>query len=73
MRASVKDMPAYDPDAEVAGLTLTIPSWSGSIERVIRETDLDIVSTNAKERLVSALRRLQKKVSETLTAIEAVE
>lgn len=73
LRASVKDMPAYDPDAEVAGLTLTIPSWSGSIERVIRETDLDIVSTNAKERLVSALRRLQKKVSETLTAIEAVE
>lgn len=70
---SVKDMPTYDPDAEVSGLTLTIPSWSGSIDRVIRETDLDVVSANARERLASALRRLGNKVAETLAAIEAVE
>lgn len=25
--ASVKDMPVHDPDAEIAVLTLTIPSW----------------------------------------------
>lgn len=30
---AIKTMPAYDPDAEVAGLTLTIPSWMSSIDR----------------------------------------
>jgi hypothetical protein len=32
-KITVKDMPAYDPDAEISSLTLTIPSWISSIER----------------------------------------
>lgn len=70
---SVKDMPVFDPDAEVTGLTLTIPSWSGSIDRIVNRTDLNIVSAGAKERLASALLSLQKKICEMLTAIEVVE
>lgn len=70
---SVKDMPVFDPDAEVTGLTLTIPSWSGSIDRMIRKTDLTLTSMKAKERLASALLSLQKKISEALMAIEVVE
>lgn len=66
---SVKDMPSFDPDAEVTGLTLTVPSWSGSIDRITSGTDLTLVSTGAKERLASALRNLQEKISETLIAI----
>jgi len=66
---SVKDMPAFDPDAEITGLTLTVPSWSGSINRILAGTDLRIVSVGAKKRLASALLRLQEKISETLTAI----
>ena len=61
LTASVKDMPVFDPDAEVTGLTLTIPSWSGSIDRTISGTDLSIVSAEAKARLASALLGLQKK------------
>ena len=69
LTASVKDMPAFDPDAEVTGLTLTIPSWSGSIDRTIGGTDLSIVSAEAKARLASALLGLQVKAAELLTAI----
>lgn len=66
---SVKDMPAFDPDAEVTGLALTIPSWSGSIDRTIGGTDLSIVSAQAKARLASALLDLQGKTAEMLMAI----
>lgn len=69
LTASVKDMPVFDPDAEVTGLTLTIPSWSGSIDRTIGRTDLSIVSAEAKERLASALLGLQEKADEMLMAI----
>lgn len=66
---SVKDMPAFDPDAEITGLTLTVPSWSGSIHRIIARTDLSIVSAGAKKRLASALLRLREEISETLAAV----
>ncbi len=66
---SVKDMPAFDPDAEIIGLTLTIPSWSGSIDRTISRSNLNIVSVEAKTRLASALLDLQRKTAEMLTAI----
>lgn len=66
---SVKDMPSFDPDAEVTGLTLTIPSWSGSIDRTISGTDLSIVSAEAKARLASALLSLQEKTAKMLMAI----
>lgn len=66
---SVKDMPTFDPDAEVTGLTLTIPSWSGSIDRISGKTDLSIVSAEAKARLASALLDLKEKTTEMLMAI----
>lgn len=69
LASSVKDMPAFDPDAEVTGLTLTIPSWSGSIDRTICGTNLSLVSAEAKARLASALLNLQKKAAEMLMAI----
>lgn len=62
-------MPAFDPDAEVTGLTLTIPSWSGSIDRITGGTDLSIVSAEAKARLASVLLNLQEKTAEMLMAI----
>lgn len=57
--ASVKDMPAYDPDSEITGLTLTIPSWVSSISRVETATDFSLISVMAKERLENALSSLQ--------------
>ncbi len=70
---SVKDMPAFDPDAEVSSLTLTIPSWSSSIERTRSRANLSIVSSNAKNRLIGALQTLQDSVEEMLSAIKEDE
>ena len=52
---SVKDTPAFDPDAEINGLALTIPSWCSSMKRVRNAIDPDIVSEDAKSRLRSGL------------------
>lgn len=70
MGPSVKDMPQFDPDAEVTGLTLTIPSWESSIERIRTKTDLSIVSENAKARLADALTDLLQKTDDMLDAIK---
>lgn len=65
---SVKDMPTYDPDAEVSGLVLTIPSWASSMERTLRIADWNAISDPAREKLVRALEELNKKVDELMTA-----
>ena len=67
---SVKDMPAFDPDAEITGLTLTIPSWASSIDRTRSKADLSIVSDRARDRLAEALTELQGKVSDMLIALK---
>lgn len=67
---SIKDMPAFDPDAEITGLTLTIPSWGSSIERVRTKSDLTIVSDRARKKLVNALSVLSQQIDNMLTEIE---
>ena len=67
---AIKTMPEFDPDAEVAGLTLTIPSWTSSIELTKSKADLNIISSSAKNRLEEALEELQRKVQDILTAIK---
>lgn len=66
----IKTMPVYDPDAEVAGLILTIPSWMSSIDRTKSMAHLGSISPAAKENLCVALTALEKKVQEMLTAIK---
>lgn len=67
---SIKNMPVFDPDAEVTGLTLTIPSWGSLIERTRTKTNLSIVSKQAKHKLAEALIDLQGKISDMLSAIK---
>lgn len=66
-QASVKDMPEFDPDAESIGLTLTIPSWISSIERVRTQTDLHIVTDRARQSLIGSLLNLQNAIMNFLT------
>ena len=68
--SSVKDMPAFDPDADITGLTLTIPSWTSSINRVLTKTDLSIVSDTARNSLANELHSLLKNIDKMLSAIE---
>lgn len=67
---SIKDMPAFDPDADINVLTLTIPSWSSSIDRVRKQTDLSIISSHARYGLIKQIYSLVDHVNELLGIIE---
>ena len=67
---AIKTTPAYDPDAEITGLTLTVPSWVSSIERARQNSNLAHVSQKAKRNLEAALQSLQDKISEMRSDIE---
>lgn len=56
----IKNMPKYDPDAEISSLTYTIPVWVRSMQRVCAVAEIDKVSTAAKMRLKKELLELQK-------------
>lgn len=64
MGTTVKDMPTYDPDAELKGLTLTIPSWVSSLERLQRIVVLDEASSGARLQLIQALNTLDKEANQ---------
>lgn len=64
MGATIKDMPAFDPDAELVGLALTIPSWVSSLDRLQQKTELGVVSPKAKLRLIRELAALDSKAME---------
>lgn len=67
---SVKDMPSYDPDAEIASLTLTIPAWASTIRRVNRSVDFNAVSFEAKQSARRELIRLKNEVEAVLHTIK---
>ena len=69
---TVKDMPDYDPDAEVSILTLTIPSWKGVINRVIAALSMHPVSGKARSKLKSELLALSHSLVELMKAISEV-
>lgn len=56
--SSIKEMPAFDPDASITELSLTIPSWINSIKRSEKNTDFEIISKGARKKLIEALTEL---------------
>ena len=71
---SVKDMPKYDPDGELKALTLTVPSWRESIDRVITVANIGSVSAAAKNRMDAALTELiasAEKLKKLISSSEA--
>lgn len=71
LQVNVKTKPTYDPDAEINGLTMTIPAWMNSISRVKENIVLDLVSIQARDHLVSALKELQEAVEKILQKVGA--
>lgn len=69
---SVKDMPVYDRDSEIASLSLTIPSWRSSIDRVFNKTNMQEISEKAKTRLQIELLSLRDSIDLIILAIEEV-
>ena len=67
-RASVKDNPTYDPDAQINALTYTIPSWVNMVERTFSALDFKKITPHARERLAGELTKLTD-VAKTVTAL----
>lgn len=68
----IKITPRHDPDAEITGLALTVPSWVSSIDRARNHADMETASADAKIKLADALLALQEKVAEMLSDIREV-
>ena len=67
---TVKNKPQYDPDAEITGLTLTVPSWIGSMERVRTKTDLSKATDSAKDKLCRTLHLLMVETARTMKGVK---
>lgn len=63
---SIKNMPSYDPDAEISSLTLTIPTWVSSVRRVNSCVDFAAVTTDAKQAARKELLLLKSEVESIL-------
>lgn len=70
VRTAIKEMPPYDPDAEISSLTLTIPSWISSIERTRASADLTLISPAARQRIKQQLTHL---CNTSVTLLNAVK
>ena len=69
-KITVKNMPVYDPDAEISSLTLTIPSWISSIDRTLAIADFNKTSYKAMKKLKNGLKELSYTLDTMLLAIE---
>lgn len=70
---SVKDMPIYDPDAELSSLALTVPSWVRLIDRARTLTNLGEITDHARYKLINELLGLKETIDSMLTAIKEEE
>ena len=69
-KPTVKDMPKHDPDAEIMSLVYTIPSWVGSIDRVLSIFKEKNVTDDAKNKLKTKLYNLDFIIAKMLVALE---
>lgn len=70
---SVKDMPAFDPDAEISSLSLTIPSWISFLGRTQEATNIALASEKAKSTLSILLDSLGKASDQLLDILKGQE
>lgn len=69
-KVTVKDMPNYDPDGEIMSLVYTIPSWIGSMERILNKQDINISTKEARQKLNNELQNLKYMADTLILAME---
>lgn len=67
---NIKDMPEFDPDAEINSLALTIPSWVQSMSRTRNTAKFQLITQPGRERLTHELRGLISAADKMLAALE---
>ncbi|WP_294463556.1 hypothetical protein, partial [uncultured Ruminobacter sp.] len=60
---SIRQMPEYNPDADVNSLCMTIDSWVSSIKRVNQKVDFSTITRKATLTLVRQLTILEQTVN----------
>ena len=70
-RHAIKQMPAYDPDAVLNGLTFTAASWSKAVLRVRKTADFRAATPAGRRRLQRALSGLMAEITELTNILEA--
>ncbi len=70
--ATIKDMPAFDPDAEINSLALTIPSWISTINRTHSSAKFSLLTAKGRKQLEQELYKLQKTTQMMLHALREV-
>lgn len=63
VRAGIRQMPVFDPDADVNSLCMTINSWVSSIERVNHKTNFSTISNRAMLELMKQLTILDRAIN----------
>ena len=69
IKTGIKEMPAFDPDMEIRGLALTVPTWINAIARTEKKMDVNIATAKAKEQLAANLVRLQDQIGHMLEVL----
>ena len=69
-RAGIKEIPAFDPDAEISSLALTIPSWISTMKRTEASAKLELISHDAQQRIIQQLSDLCSSSEHLLTMIK---
>lgn len=72
-RTTIKDMPAYDPDAEVMSLLLTLPIWTRQMERAQKATDFCKVTPGTVRKLGEALTIHRMEVQQLLRLLRKAQ
>lgn len=62
-RITIRQMPEYDPDAEVNSLCMTIDSWISSIKRVSNSDNFPKITAKASLRLMKKLSQLENTIN----------
>ena len=65
--STVKEMPDYDPDAQVSSLTFTVPSWVAAIDKTFMNTNFNEISIKARYKFKKELTALKDTIEIVLS------
>ena len=69
LTVGIKEMPAFDPDMELRGLILTIPTWMNAIARAQSKTDMALVSCGMKQQLADTLSQFRQQIDQMMEVL----
>lgn len=70
LKTGIKEIPAYDPDAELKGLTYTVGAWKSAVKRTKENTDFNKATVAARYRLRFAIDELITEIKELNRMLE---